>query len=365
LKKFSKSHQPTKMREERAHAERQIKPITEKEAEDVEQKSSLRTPVIYEIVRKLGDEEMDRPIMSLWWSGVAAGLSISFSLLAQATLQSHLPQSSWTLLITSLGYSVGFLMAVLSRQQLFTENTITAVLPVVANFTLANLWRLGRLWSVVLAANVVGTFVAAFLCTFTPVLTPELKAAMLDIASQITNHTWMEMTFRAIASGFLIAAMVWLIPGAETAQFHVIVFITYLIAAAGFMHIVAGSVEAFLLVLHGHLGVQAMVTDFFVPVLIGNIIGGTALFALIAYAQVMKVSGDTAVPQKSLGSAASSPLVHRRDQSLPLLAHDRGVRPNYALPEMRQANGPGCHHLRPHRPPMQATSTRPQRVFRH
>ena len=31
-----------------------------------------------------------------------------------------------------------------------------------------------------------------------------------------------------------------------------------------------------------------MVTDFFVPALIGNIIGGTALFALIAYAQVMK-----------------------------------------------------------------------------
>jgi formate/nitrite transporter FocA (FNT family) len=179
-------------------------------------------------------------------------------------------------------------MAVLSRQQLFTEITITAVLPVTANPTLANLWRLGRLWGVVLAANVAGTFVAALMCTFTPILIPELKAAMLDIAGQITNHTWMEITFRAIASGFLIAAMVWLIPSAEAAQFHVIVIITYLIAAAGFMHIVAGSVEAFLLVLNGHLGLQPMVTDFFVPVLIGNIIGGTALFALIAYAQVMK-----------------------------------------------------------------------------
>ena len=170
----------------------------------------------------------------------------------------------------------------------FPEITITAVLPVTANPTAANFWRLGRLWSVVLVANMAGTFVAALLCTFTPVLTPELKAAMLDIAGQITNHTWMEMTFRAIASGFLIAAMVWLIPSAEAAQFHVIVIITYLIAAAGFMHIVAGSVEAFFLVLNGDLGVVPMVTDFFVPVLIGNVIGGTALFALIAYAQVMK-----------------------------------------------------------------------------
>jgi formate/nitrite transporter FocA (FNT family) len=282
------STRPTKTREKRPHSEPRNGQITEKEAVDVEEMSSPRTPVIYEVVRKLGDEEMDRPIISLWWSGVAAGLSISFSLLAEAILQSHLAQSSWRPLITSLGYSVGFVMAVLSRQQLFTEITVTAVLPVMANFTLVNFGRLVRLWSVVLVANVVGTFVAALMCTFTPILTPELRAAMLDIAGQITNHTWMEMTFRAIASGFLIAAMVWLIPSAQAAQFHVIVMITYLIAAAQFMHIVAGSVEAFFLVLNGHLGVQPMVTDFFVPVLIGNIIGGTALFALIAYAQVMK-----------------------------------------------------------------------------
>lgn len=262
--------------------------ISQKEADDVEEMSSPRTPVIYEIVRKLGDEEMDRPITSLWWSGVAAGLSISFSLLAQAVLQSHLPDAPWRPLVTSMGYSVGFVMVVLSRQQLFTENTVTAVLPVMAKPGVANLSRLGRLWSVVLAANIAGTFVAALLCSFTPVLTPELKTAMFDIASQIRDHTWMEMVFRAIASGFLIAAMVWLLPSAEAAQFHVIVLITYLIAAAGFMHIVAGSMEAFFLVLNGQFEVLPMFTDFFVPVLIGNVVGGTALFALIAYAQVMK-----------------------------------------------------------------------------
>jgi formate-nitrite transporter family protein len=261
--------------------------ITQKEAGDVEEMSSPRTPVIYEIVRRLGDEEMDRPVTSLWWSGVAAGLSISFSLLAQGVLQAHLPAAPWKVLVVSLGYSVGFLMVVLSRQQLFTESTVTAVLPVMTRFSRTNLWRLPRLWSVVLLANLAGTLVAALLSTFTPVLTPELKAAMLEIAGQITDHSRMEMLFRAIASGFLIATMVWLLPGAEAAQFHVIVVITYLIAAAGFMHIVAGSMEAFFLVLNGHLGVLPMVTDFFVPVLVGNIIGGTALFALIAYAQVM------------------------------------------------------------------------------
>jgi formate/nitrite transporter FocA (FNT family) len=159
--------------------------MTEKEAVDVEDRSSPRTPVIYEIVRRLGDEEMSRPITSLWWSGLAAGLSISFSFLAQAILRAHLPDSNWAVLVTSLGYSVGFLMVVLSRQQLFTESTVTAVLPVMANVTLASLWRLFRLWGVVLVANIVGTFIAALICTFTPVLTPEIRAAMLDIASKI------------------------------------------------------------------------------------------------------------------------------------------------------------------------------------
>jgi formate/nitrite transporter FocA (FNT family) len=271
----------------RGEQPRSNRPITGKEAEDVEERSSPRTPVIYEIVRRLGDEEMDRPITSLWWSGVAAGLSISFSLLAQAVLKSHLPEAPWTLLVSSLGYSVGFVMVVLSRQQLFTENTVTAVLPVMADLSLTNLWRLGRLWSVVLVANIAGTLVAALLCSLTPVLTPELKAAMLDIASQLKDYGWIEMIFRAVASGFLIATMVWLLPSAEAAQFHVIILITWLIAAAGFTHIVAGSMEAFFLVLNGQLGVLPVVTGFFVPVLIGNVIGGTALFALIAYAQVM------------------------------------------------------------------------------
>jgi formate/nitrite transporter FocA (FNT family) len=279
---------PAQASKEKPRSEPSSWRITEKEADDIEEMSSPRTPVIYEIVRRLGDEEMDRPVTSLWWSGIAAGLSISFSLLAQGILQAHLPEAPWRLLVVSLGYSVGFVMVVMSRQQLFTESTVTAVLPVMAKLTRTNLWRLARLWGVVLLANMAGTLIAAALCTFTPVLTPELKTAMLEIAGQILNHSWPEMLFRAIASGFLIATMVWLIPSAEAAQFHVIVVSTYLIAAAGFMHIVAGSVEAFLLVLNGHLGIQPMIIDFVVPVLVGNIIGGTVLFALIAYAQVMK-----------------------------------------------------------------------------
>jgi formate/nitrite transporter FocA (FNT family) len=231
---------------------------------------------------------MARPAVSLWWSGLAAGLSISFSLLAQGVLQTHLPDARWSVLVRDLGYPVGFLMVVLARQQLFTENTITMVLPVMAKPSLAGLGTLSRVWGIILAANLVGTLLAALFCTFTPVLEPNVREAMLAIAREAMDKTWAAMFFQAITAGFLMAALVWLLPGAEAAQFLVIVVMTYLIAVSGAAHIVAGSIESFLLVLDGDMGVGRLVGGFLVPVFLGNVVGGTALFAVISYAQVMK-----------------------------------------------------------------------------
>lgn len=262
--------------------------VTEREVEDIEDRSSPRTPVIYEIVRRLGEEEMARPAISLWWSGVAAGLSISFSLLSQAILQTHLPDAPWRPLVACLGYSVGFIMVVLSRQQLFTESTVTAVLPLFANFNLLNLRKLARLWGIVLVANLVGALVAAIFFTYAPALTPALYHGIVDVSRHILGHGWLDLFFKGIPAGFLIAAMVWLIPSADTAKFHVIALMTYIIAAGGFMHIIAGSVEGFVLVLNGDIGWVSIVTGFIIPVLAGNIVGGTALFGLISYGQVMR-----------------------------------------------------------------------------
>ena len=196
-----------------------LKGISQREVEDVEEMSSPRTPVIYEVVRRLGDEEMDRPVTSLWWSGVAAGLSISFSLLAQAILQSHLPDAPWRPLVSSFGYCVGFLMVVLGNQQLFTESTITVVLPVFKDITWENIWRMARLWVIVLVANFVGTLIAALFCSFTPVLPGDLLREMLSISRVLLGTDWWDMAFRGVTSGFLIAAMVWMIPSAESAKF--------------------------------------------------------------------------------------------------------------------------------------------------
>jgi formate/nitrite transporter FocA (FNT family) len=224
----------------------------------------------------------------LWWSGVAGGISISFSLLAQAILETSLPEADWRVLISSFGYSIGFLIVILGRQQLFTESTITMVLPVLKNTTRENLSRMARLWAIVLAANLAGTLFAALFCSFTPVVPDKLFAGMMAISRHLLEVGWWDMLFRGITSGFLMAALVWMIPSAEALRFNAIMIMTWLIAVGGFTHIVAGSLEAWLLVLAGDWSLAWMVWEFMLPVLIGNIIGGTALFAMLSYAQVMR-----------------------------------------------------------------------------
>jgi formate/nitrite transporter FocA (FNT family) len=181
---------------------------------------------------------------------------------------------------------VGFLMVVLARQQLFTENTITAVLPIATRPTWVNLGRLGRLWGVVLAANLAGTLFAALFCCLTPVLPPEIRGGMLAIAQEGVGGGALHVFFHGISAGFLIATLVWLLPSAQGAEFWVITLMTWLIAVGGFAHIVAGSFEAFMLLVSGRVAAVPLLTEFALPALAGNIVGGTALFTLIAYAQV-------------------------------------------------------------------------------
>ena len=144
------------------------------------------------------------------------------------------------------------------------------------------------MWAIVLGANLVGTLFAALFCTFTPVLDNDVRSAMMSISRESMDHDALGLLFRGITAGFLMAAMVWLIPASSAAQFQIVAIMTYLISLSGAAHIVAGSVEAFFLLANGGIGIGQLVGRFMAPVLVGNIIGGTVLFAMLSYAQVMK-----------------------------------------------------------------------------
>ena len=266
-------------------------------ADSLEEETTPETPVIYEAVRRLGNQEMGRPAMSLVWSGLAAGLSMGFSLLAQAALQRCLPASSWRELITALGYPVGFLMVVLSRQQLFTETTITVVVPLLAKPSLIKLGSAARMWAIVLVCNLIGTALFAVFAATTQAAPAALQTAMLEISRTAVLRSPLELGMSAVVAGYLMAAMVWLITSAGSSQVAIVTLMTYLIGIGGFAHVVAGSVESVTLVAHSELTWEAMLTGFTLPVLAGNVVGGTLLFALLSHAQVMHEGGQGGRPQ--------------------------------------------------------------------
>lgn len=242
---------------------------------------------LFEEIRREGEAELARPASSLWWSGIAAGMSISTSVLGQAILELWLPEARWAHLIASFGYSLGFLIVVLGHMQLFTENTITTVLPILQRRELRCVAATARLWSIVLLANMVGCAMAAGLAHL-GIFSPELLEAMLEVSHHGTGHTPAE-TFRyGIPAGFLVAAMVWTSRMAEGQQFWVVLLMTWAIAAGGFTHVVAGTVEVFLIVFAEGWPSLSLLWRFTLPALLGNVVGGTLLFALIAYAQVKK-----------------------------------------------------------------------------
>lgn len=261
-------------------------PLDDHEKGQFRQSIRLRAAVIYEIVRHEGDRDLKRPGASLFWSGVAAGLSIAFSLVAEGALRAGLPEAAWRPLVTSWGYTVGFLIVVLGRQQLFTETTITAVLPVMAEPSVAKFGLLLRLWAIVLASNIAGTLSFAALVAYAPVLPSPLSDGMFEVARHAMDLDANQMFWSGIIAGWLVAAMVWLLPGAEGNPVPVILVMTYVIGLSGSSHVIVGSTEAGLLLFSGELGLAGAIFGFFLPTLAGNVVGGSALFALVSYAQV-------------------------------------------------------------------------------
>lgn len=260
--------------------------LDDAEREVVEKRKSPSARVVHEIVREEGIDELERPTASLLWSGAAAGVAMWLSVIAQGALLLKLPPSPWTPAIVSLGYSVGFIVVILGRMQLFTESTIVAVLPLAAELSWRNLLRTLRLWALVFAANIAGTLAVALILPNAPLVAPALLRAMVEVSHHAAEGTAWTVFGQAIPAGFVLATIAWLIPNAKGQQIWVVTLLTYLIALAGFSHVVAGSAEAWLLAATGETGWGDAVGGFILPALAGNIIGGTGLFAALAHAQV-------------------------------------------------------------------------------
>jgi len=260
---------------------------TRAEEKKVEERLAIGPNVVYETIRREGEEEFKRTSAALAWSGLAAGLSMGFSLVGEALLAAQLPHAAWTLLISKLGYSVGFLIVILGRQQLFTETTLTLIIPLLSKQTLAKILSVLRIWSVILLSNLVGTFLFALCIGRIVIFDPVIQRALTDVSQAGTGSPFWIVLVRAVFAGWLLALMVWLLPGADSSRVIIIIILTYLIGLGGFNHVIAGSTKMFYLIVTGDESWSAYVIHFLAPTLLGNVLGGVSLVAFLGHAQVV------------------------------------------------------------------------------
>ena len=265
--------------------------LSEKEDKKADEEQSLSADVTHEVIRREGEEELKRSTSALAWSGLAAGLAMGFSLVGEGVLKAHLPDSEWSPLVAKLGYSFGFLIVILGSQQLFTENTLTVIVPLMARRTGEMFADVARLWSVVLLANLVGALLFAFVIGRTELFQPEVHNAFAAIgAKAVASGFWLTV-LKAVFAGWLIALMVWMLPAAESSQVLVIILMTWLVGVGEFAHIIAGAAEVFYLAVTGALGWGETLTRFIVPTLLGNVVGGVMLVSALNHAQVTAGGG--------------------------------------------------------------------------
>ncbi|MFL6216540.1 MAG: formate/nitrite transporter family protein [Blastocatellia bacterium] len=265
--------------------------LDESEKRRADEHLSASANIIHEAIRRQGEDELSRASSGLAWSGLAAGLSMGFSLIAEGLLHAALPDTPWRPLLTKLGYPVGFLIVIIGRQQLFTENTLTPIIPLLTRRDGETFWNVLRLWAVVFAANIIGTLLVGWALGNTGVFEPGVRESFKTLSLEATGHGFGLSLLKGIFAGWLIALMVWMLGGVKEVNIGIIVIITYLIGIGRLTHIIAGSVEAFYVTTTGAAGWWDVISRFTIPTLIGNVIGGVSLVAVVNHAQVIASGG--------------------------------------------------------------------------
>lgn len=232
-----------------------------------------------------GREELARGSAGLALSGLGAGLTVSFSAVALGVVGAL---SGGLGLLAYAAYPLGFIFVMMSRQQLFTTNTVTPVI-VVLDKDPSELANMLRLWGILFVANILGALVFALAVTHTEILPPAALNLLLEEAAlKMENGFWAQV-IKGVVGGWLVAFVVWLAAAAQdtTSQLLLIWAPIFLIPATGLVHCIAGSTEVMIGVFADANTWGEYLVRFLLPATLGNVVGGLILVTLLNYGQTI------------------------------------------------------------------------------
>ena len=246
---------------------------------------------IYEQVANNARQELGRSSVSLAISGLAGGIFMGLSALGNAIAIALLTPAGSTptktvFFIARMFYPLGFIVVILGRSQLFTENTLYPVALVLAEKK--HLWKTVRLWATVLPANVLGALAFAAIASLTHALRPEVVQALANLGLEAIHNPPATIFWSGVMGGWIIATVAWLVSGSHsiTGSVMIIWMLTFVVGLGNFAHCIAASGEILTTVL---VGKAAWMTyaNWLLFAVAGNICGGVGMVTLLEYGQVI------------------------------------------------------------------------------
>ena len=263
----------------------------QKKTEDVAPgaQKALERPSAEEIffhVASSARQELKRSTVSLAFSGFAGGIFMGLTALGNAIALAMLGDSTKVEFVAKMFYPLGFIVVILGRAQLFTENTLYPVALVLAEKR--HLWATMRLWFTVLPANVLGALAFAALATRTNAISPHIIQSLTHLGAENIHRAPSAIFWSGVMGGWIIATAAWLVSGSHsiTGSVMVIWMLTFVVGLGNFAHCIAGAGEVFAAVLT-HQAPWVSFPMWFFPAVLGNICGGVGMVTLLEYGQVI------------------------------------------------------------------------------
>lgn len=231
-----------------------------------------------------------RKSSSLFLSSVAAGLILGFAGMCVALITQLFPASEGILsnrLATALVYPLGFIICIISGTQLFTEQTATAVYPVLDKKV--RFKSLVRILVIVLLGNLLGTFASSILLFLADDVIGASQG-FIEIKDHLIHYNFFQIFISAILAGWLMAQGGWLIVATPRgiSQITSIFVVTFIIGLGGLHHSIVGSAEVFTGLLHSENADLASSFKFIASAILGNFIGGSFFVAILNYGHIKK-----------------------------------------------------------------------------
>jgi formate/nitrite transporter FocA (FNT family) len=241
---------------------------------------------IYEQVATNARQELKRSSIALALSGFGAGAFMGLSALGTAMGLALLGSSPNARIVSRMFYPLGFIVVIIGRSQLFTENTLYPVALVLTEK--GQFWNTMRLWAIVLPTNVLGAFAFALLAANTSAFDPSFVDAMATLGAKAIAHPATTVFWSGVIGGWMIALAAWLVSASHsiTGSVMVIWMLTFIVGLGDFAHCIASSCEILITVLTGHAPGIAFF-QWFGPAVLGNIFGGICLVTILEYGQAI------------------------------------------------------------------------------